>query len=146
MSRSSVLALAAQLMAEHGLTGWTVAIDQAKTRRGCCNYRSRRITVSAHLFTLGEDEVRSTLLHEIAHALVGPGHNHGPVWEHRARAIGAGGKRCGRAMDVAPTWAAQCAHCGTTIHRHRRPPRRSVWYCSCSRRLSPRLPLVWARA
>ena len=33
-------------------------------------------------------DIRDTLLHEIAHAIVGPGHGHDAVWQTAARRIG----------------------------------------------------------
>ena len=35
-----------------------------------------------------------TLLHEIAHAIVGPGHAHDAVWQTAARRIDCKAKRC----------------------------------------------------
>ena len=34
------------------------------------------------------DHIRDTILHEIAHALVGPCHGHDAVWRQKAREIG----------------------------------------------------------
>ncbi len=39
-----------------------------------------------------DEEVKNTLLHEIAHALVGPGHRHNRVWRQKAREIGCDAK------------------------------------------------------
>ena len=39
-------------------------------------------------------EIRDTLLHEIAHAIVGPGHGHDALWQTAARRIGCTEKRC----------------------------------------------------
>ena len=71
MDTRDALALARRLLAEHGLSGWTVGLDRAKTRAGACHYSRRLITLSAPLTRLHtEDDVRDTILHEIAHALV----------------------------------------------------------------------------
>ena len=70
--------LARSLMSEHGLADWGFAFDHARRRFGACNYTRRRITLSRPLTLLnGIDEVRDTILHEIAHALC-PGDKHGP--------------------------------------------------------------------
>ena len=65
--------LALSLMREHGLLPrWSFAFDRAERRFGSCNERKRRITLSAAIVRLNsESEVRDTILHEIAHALVG---------------------------------------------------------------------------
>ncbi len=128
---SQALVIARSLMSEHGLDGWAVGLDRAKTRAGACRFRSRKITLSAYLTALhSEDEVRDTLLHEIAHALVGPGHGHDAVWRAQALAIGSSGQRC-TAEDsprIAGDWVGRCAH-GHEVTRHRRPTR----LVSCSR-------------
>lgn len=117
--------LATGLLAEHGPRGWTFAWDRAKVRAGACHHGDRRITLSRHI-TLAHDEaeVRETVLHEIAHALVGPRHGHDAVWRDRALALGATGARCyqGDQPVVPGRWQGRCA-AGHLVHRHRRPSR-----------------------
>src|SRR5687767_14955649 len=74
--------LAKQLMRQHGLDalGWTFGFDHARRRFGRCDYTDKRITLSRALTFLNSvDEVRDTVLHEIAHALT-PGAGHGARW------------------------------------------------------------------
>lgn len=113
------------LMDEHGLHDWTFGFDRARVRAGACHFGDRRITLSRVLTAAhGEAEVRETVLHEIAHALVGPRHGHDQVWRARARAIGASGDRCYSAEDpvVPGRWQGRCV-AGHVVHRHRRPER-----------------------
>ena len=88
--------LAYQLMDEHGLVerGWTFEFDRAKTRFGVCYYNRKQIKLSKVL-TVHRDEssVRNTILHEIAHALVGHGHGHNHVWRRKALEIGCNAER-----------------------------------------------------
>lgn len=140
-------ALAERLLGEHGLTDWSFAFDRARVRAGACHHHDRRISLSPHL-TRAHDEaqVRETLLHEIAHALVGPRHGHDEVWRARAVAIGATGRRCyaaGEEPVVAGRWQGRCS-AGHVVHRHRRPTRVLV----CTRcRHAPTLARVlrWTR-
>lgn len=90
MNRTEALTLARQTLDAHGLHGWKAVIDtRPRKRLGQCRYRNREIGISAYHVTYHSDEdVRDTILHEIAHALVGPGHGHGPVWKAKARALG----------------------------------------------------------
>ena len=116
--------LARELMDGHGLTTWTFAFDRARVRAGACHFGDRRISLS-RVLTAAHDEaqVRETVLHEIAHALVGPRHGHDAVWRARARAIGATGERCyagGEEPVVPGRWQGSCA-AGHVVHRHRRP-------------------------
>ena len=71
----TALETATILMREHGLHGWTVRLDNARRRAGQCDYRRREISLSRHYVRHAEDDhIRDTILHEIAHALVGPRH------------------------------------------------------------------------
>ena len=125
MDTRDALALARALVAEHGLRGWTVGLDRAKTRAGACHYAKRLITLSGPLTRLhSEDHVRDTILHEIAHALVGPRHRHDAVWRETARRIGSTGERCvsADAPKVEGEWVGTCP-AGHQVRRHRRPQR-----------------------
>lgn len=97
--------LALTLMQRHrSLTDWQFMFDTAPTRLGLCTYATRTISLSG-LFAgaATEPEVRQALLHEIAHALVGPYYTpkygvptktgHSPVWKRMARSIGYVGGR-----------------------------------------------------
>jgi predicted SprT family Zn-dependent metalloprotease len=86
--------LARQLMHQHGLANWSFSFDHARRRFGRCDYTHRRITLSRSLTFLNPiEEVRDTLLHEIAHALA-PGAHHGPRWRAVCLQIGARPVRC----------------------------------------------------
>ena len=126
--------MAVALCSTHGLEGWRVEFDTAKRRAGVCRYGDRVIGLSGPLTRLhAETEVRDTVLHEIAHALVGPAHRHDEVWRATARRIGCSGRRClpADAPRVQGAWVGTCPR-GHTHDRHRRPVR----VTSC-RRCSP---------
>lgn len=125
MDLRAALALADSLLAEHGLHDWTATLDRAKTRAGACRFASRQVSLSGPLTRLhSEREVRDTILHEIAHALVGPGHQHDAVWRATATRIGCSGDRCVSpdAPRVQGDWVGTCP-AGHQRHRHRRPQR-----------------------
>lgn len=75
-------------------------------------------------FLHDEAEVRDTILHEIAHALVGPEHQHDEVWRRTAVRIGSTGTRCvsDDAPRVAGNWRGTCS-AGHAVERHKRPER-----------------------
>ena len=135
MQTSAALRLARTLLDEHGLRDWTVGLDRAKARAGATHFRTRRITLSGPLTRVhDEHHVRDTVLHEIAHALVGPAHGHDAVWKAKARAIGASDARCftsEAAKDLAP-FIGTCP-AGHEVRRHRRPTR-LVTCAQCSSR------------
>ncbi|GAA6526021.1 SprT-like domain-containing protein [Intrasporangium sp. DVR] len=141
MELSAALKLGRELMAVHGLGDWTLNLDRARTRAGVCRPAKREISLSAHLTRLHpEAEVRDTILHEIAHALVGPGHGHDAVWRARARAIGCTGERCSSAdaPGIVGDWVGTCA-AGHRTTRHRMPSRVAL----CTRCAGPEAARVF---
>lgn len=126
----AALAMARDLLRRHGLEDWTVAFDRAVVRAGACHHRDRRITLSRRITAaVSQAEVRETVLHEIAHALVGERHGHDARWRETAVRIGASGRRCYEVGDTPPVpgrWQGRCA-AGHVVHRHRRPA--GVYLC-----------------
>lgn len=135
--------MAEELIAEHGLEGWRVVVDRAKTRAGICREGRREIGLSGPLTVLhDETEVRDTVLHEIAHALVGTAHGHDAVWRAAARAIGCSGQRTTSAPKPPGRWSGSCP-AGHTCTRHRRPSR--VVACGrCGTSFSPENLMTWS--
>ncbi len=125
MEVQHAIAMGRRLVREHGLDGWSVVVDRAKTRAGVCRFARRQIGISGPLTALhSEDEVRDTLLHEIAHALVGPDHGHDEVWRSTAVRIGCSGERCVPADSprVPGDWVGRCP-AGHERMRYRAPTR-----------------------
>jgi predicted SprT family Zn-dependent metalloprotease len=125
MDLRAALALGRELVQLHGLDDWVIQLDRAKTRAGACRPRTRTISLSGYLTHLHpESEVRDTILHEIAHALVGVRHGHDAVWRAKALEIGCSGERCSSedAPRLEGPWAGTCPR-GHVVTRHRRPTR-----------------------
>jgi predicted SprT family Zn-dependent metalloprotease len=141
--QAAVQRLAAELLAAFGLAGWSFGFNRRKRSLGVCFYHRLSIELSAYLVERnGPEDVCDTLLHEFAHALVGPGHGHDAVWQRKCVEIGARPVRCGQADMPEGNWRAQCASCGAGFHRYRQPKRHKGWFC---RRCGPeRGSLVWA--
>ncbi|MFO0800022.1 MAG: SprT-like domain-containing protein [Gemmataceae bacterium] len=140
--------VATQLMAQHGLADWQFGFNTNKRRAGVCRYPTRtrpgRIELSKHYVLRNPaDEVRDTILHEIAHALVGHGHGHDEVWKAKCVEVGARPERCyGEEVEMPKgRWRATCGGCGREHDRHRRPKRMTGWHCrECGKE---RGALVW---
>ena len=136
--------LAIELMDRHQLAGWHLVFDRARTRAGVCRFDRREIGLSRVLTVLHPPElVRETILHEIAHALTGPGHAHDAVWRATARGIGSDGRRCVSASAPRPPtpWVGECAR-GHEVTRHRRPARPTSCV-RCNRTFDPTHLLTW---
>jgi predicted SprT family Zn-dependent metalloprotease len=123
--------MALQLMAEDGLDDWRFAFNHRKQAMGLCVYDRKTIELSIYFVERDNpvEEIRDTILHEIAHALVGPGHGHDRVWKRKCLEIGARPKRCGEADMPDGRWRALCCSCGKQFHRHRKPKRVTGWFC-----------------
>ncbi len=144
MEVTAALAIGRSLLREHGLDGWQIVADGAKTRAGVCRFGRRQIGISAPLTALHDEaEVRDTILHEIAHALVGPQHGHDAVWRAKAVEIGSSGERCTSpdAPRVIGDWVGRCP-AGHQRSRHRAPTR-LVSCGHCSARFDVRHLLTW---
>ena len=119
-----VEALAAELLELHkshsGLDrAWVFAFDLAPSRAGACRYLERRITLSvSYCLRASMAEIADTVLHEIAHALVGKAHNHDAVWRAKAREIGCSGERTHDLQHTRARWLGECG-CGVRWHRQR---------------------------
>ena len=89
------LSLARLEMDKNGLLDWRLELDFAKVRAGACHFGVKKITFSRNfLKNSNYDDIQDTILHEIAHALVGPQHGHDKVWKEMARKLGCSAKRC----------------------------------------------------
>lgn len=93
--------------------GWKFKYDTSKSRAGLCDYNKKIISLSKHLVLNTEisyDQIHNTLLHEIAHAIVGPYHHHNSVWRKKALEIGCDGKRCHNMQIAKPKYFLICEH------------------------------------
>lgn len=142
-----VMTLARSLMEANDVGGWNLKLDHARRRAGQTNHTSRTISLSRHLMALyDEEQVRETVLHEIAHARVGAKHGHDAVWRAEAIRLGASGKRL---VDLsAPTvpapWVGVCPN-GHRVERMRRPSR-PMSCAQCARKFDERYLITWRRA
>jgi hypothetical protein len=97
MELKDVKTLTEHKMWEHGLIqkGWKFEFGRGKFQFGLCSHGKRIIRISRHLSLINDRErVLLTVLHEIAHALVGSGHGHDKVWKAKCIEIGGDGNRC----------------------------------------------------
>lgn len=124
--------LAVNLMIQHGLGDWRFEFDNAKRRFGVCNFRLKKIGLSSHLVKLNDEAtVRNTILHEIAHALVGRKHGHNAIWRAKAIEIGCDGERCYSRETTNTPEARYIGTCpnGHISKRHKKPSHKRLISC-----------------
>ena len=73
--------------------GWTFKFASDKGTVGWCRHSSKTIEVSKYYLDSHPDQIRDTILHEIAHALVGVNHGHDHVWRMMCIKVGANPSR-----------------------------------------------------
>lgn len=117
--------LALKLMTEHGLIPkWSFRFDRAKVRFGCCNFTKKEISLSKSLTELNDKaKVYDTILHEIAHALVGPFFGHGKKWKQKVIELGGEAKTRYHHTDVIlpkRKYTTHCPSCNQTAQAQRK--------------------------
>lgn len=135
---------ALSLMNLHSLIegGWRFEISMHKTFVGMCYHHTKIIAYSANFLNAPPSEITDTLLHEIAHALVGPHKGHGAEWKAMAVSIGAKGTRCAEGLPVdmqrAPAnYMIGCDNCGWSRPRYRLRKELQNHICStCGNRIT----------
>ena len=91
MDRTRAHKICKEALVRHGRGNWKVLIssDPNQPYLGLCIYKDKAIVLNAHHIDIHPDaEVINTILHEVAHAIVGPGYGHNDVWATKAREIG----------------------------------------------------------
>jgi len=139
MEKEKALNLALNLMNEHGLfiNRWQFQWCEGKRLFGYCNNTKKIISLSLPLTELNsEEQVKDTILHEIAHALAPVGEGHGRIWKSICVKIGANPTRCYSSKDVTKPKANYVRVCTTCNVEHQayRKSRRKVACGACCKK------------
>ena len=124
-NRASLIRAYATMNIEHYLPnlGWRFDFDNGRRRAGLCKYTNKVITVSKyHVATYSADETFQVILHEIAHAMVGPKAGHGKKWLETAKSIGYRAEKF-TGKEIAENYAPWVGSCpgGHEHYRYRKP-------------------------
>lgn len=119
MTENEVLSISKKLLVKYKLTKWNIRFTNNRTIVGLCDYNNNRIEFSRLLLKYGSKErILDIILHEIAHAIVGPNNGHNNIWKQTAINIGCSGERlCD--VDIPSKYIAECSTCGTKVTRNR---------------------------
>lgn len=131
MTKQDIENKALELMAQHGLSDWNFKFITTKRVIGRCTYSKKLIQYSVNFLDNTEAEIKDTLLHEIAHALVGYNHGHDKFWKDKASEIGAIPKACKNSSSRPKgKYTLLCHNCGERLPMYRKPKReRSCGKC-----------------
>lgn len=109
---------AQNLIDNYNLVGWKFCWNKSKRSKstlGVCDYSEKTITISYnHATNQPKDEVKDTILHEVAHALT-EGHGHDKVWKNKCIEIGAMPERCYIHGSMERQYKGVCPSCGDTL-------------------------------
>lgn len=143
-SLDEVLQLARRALDACGLQDWEVGVDHARRRAGACHFADKRISFSRYLIPLYDcATAREVVLHEVAHALVGPRAGHGRRWQQAVKNLGGRAERTlpATAPSLPAPWIGVCK-AGHRVERFRTPTR--VLACSkCSRDFKAENIFTW---
>ena len=147
LNHSDIIKIAHDLMRFHKLDcDWGFRFNNTRINIGQCNFSKNVIQFSNHYIPiLSKKEIVNIILHEIAHALVGVGHNHDAVWQKKAIEIGCDGKRLydGEGSINYP-YTAKCKKCGNVYHKIRLPKNGRTYSCgNCDSKYNPNNILIW---
>jgi predicted SprT family Zn-dependent metalloprotease len=116
------------LMQQFGLitgnpaTDWRFEFSNRRRQLGTCFHRQRKIVFSNHFDHIERSEIEDTIRHEIAHALVGPGHGHDQVWKRMCLQVGANPMRLAPAhikSSAKHNYVIKCVVCNAEWYRYR---------------------------
>jgi predicted SprT family Zn-dependent metalloprotease len=135
--------MAEDLMRHYHLAGWAFRFDRSLMRLGYCESDIKRISLGRYATEVNsEEQVLMTIVHEIAHALVGGRHGHDEIWRAKAIELGHSGKRCGTiAVKPTPKAVVLCHSCNSTWNLYRVTKRYTnnlsrMWCKTCGREKS----------
>ena len=76
-----------ELMIIHGVSHLKFKFSGARKRNGSCSSDTIRLSIHHALYS-EINEVKNTILHEVAHAIVGFDYGHREVWQNKAQELG----------------------------------------------------------
>lgn len=82
-----VESMAIDLMNLHGVSHFKFKFSGAKRKLGSCSSDTIILSIN-HALSYDIKNIDHTILHEIAHAIVGVNHGHREVWQNRAKELG----------------------------------------------------------
>ena len=110
MNNSEAARLARTLMNQYLSKDWHFKFNRKKQVLGECDHKNKTIYLSTeYVKHAKEAQVRQTILHEIAHAMLDSGHGHDELWRNLFISIGGDGAQRRKAkIDFRYVGACDC--------------------------------------
>lgn len=105
---------ALKLLAIHGLADWQVSVNGSRSSLAWAEHTDKEISISKFFIYLStRDEFDGVILHEIAHALLGPGFGHGKEFTDLCKKISPNSDYAVSGMDIGiRRYFFKCPRCG----------------------------------
>lgn len=117
MTEDDVRNLAREELDGYCLPHWNFRFNKSKVNSGLCDYSTKTIYLSkCYLPHMSPEEIRQTLLHEIAHALT-PWAKHGRKWKLACEYLGIPPNVTGSIPRLPGKYSAKCS-CGNVWNRY----------------------------
>lgn len=143
-----VWTMARKYMDYYGLENWTLEFMRSVRDAGECSPEwMHTIKLSAPLMSVESmADSEDTVLHEIAHALVGAHHKHDAIWKAKAREIGATPEARYHEREGAGSLFRWTGACPADHKSYRqRPPRGLVSCGQCSGKFDLQHVITWKK-
>lgn len=132
MDQIKLLILASQWFRNYNLYGWAIEFRKYGLTLASCDYNTQTIRFNDYYVEYSPElNVLKTLKHELAHALVGPGHGHDEVWKTMAEKLGSSPRATSDedAVIRPGKYRASCPNCGRVYDKYRLPKYVRGYYC-----------------
>ena len=100
---------------EFGIKGWKLVLNASEESKNflgqCVHGRNNEIHLSYYFLrgpTTNEKKLRNTILHELAHVMAGPFHDHDDKWKYIAKKIGCDATVASPWDGVNPKYIVYC--------------------------------------
>ena len=110
--------ICADVMIKNNLDKWTVKVHSRRKALADCSSKLKTIRFSKHFLCIANrEQLEGVTLHEIAHALVGPGHGHDTVFKQKCTELGVDSKYANakaEGISLPYKYSLTCTECFTT--------------------------------
>lgn len=114
--------LGAQLLIENGLGSWKIKVKNTRTSLADTYHREKTIEFSKRFILVAtEEQFIGVTLHEIAHAMLGPGFEHGEEFVELCKKISPTDEYAVPNINIPiRSYIYECTECGTSGGSNRR--------------------------